>query len=75
MTPYLAHYLREYRAERESLYLGMGQILSPDDFVFGDDAGQPIDPSVLSHNFGRIVKKAAAEQLGALLPSGVVSGS
>ncbi|MFC1860067.1 tyrosine-type recombinase/integrase [Chloroflexota bacterium] len=128
MTPQLANYLREYRAERESLYLIIGRVLSLDDFVFGDDAGQPIDPSVLSHNFGRIVKKAgldvrfhdlrhscatlmlgagvhpkivqemlghssiqitldtyshtvpgmqkaAAEQLGALLPSGVVSGS
>ena len=128
MTPHLANYIREYRAERESLYLIIGRTLSPDDFVFSDDIGQPIDPSVLSHNFGRIVKKAgldvrfhdlrhscatlmlgagvhpkivqdmlghssiqitldtyshtvpgmqkaAAEQLGALLPSGVVSGS
>ena len=127
MTPQLANYLNEYRAERELRYCMMGRILSLDDFVFGDPAGQPIDPSVLSHNFGRIVKKAglcvrfhdlrhscatlmlgagvhpkivqemlghssiqitldtyshtvpgmqraAAEQLGSLLPSGVVSG-
>lgn len=126
MTPPLARYLAEYKAERESLYLRMGRILSPDDLVFGDDVGQPIDPSVLSHNFGRIVKmaglnvrfhdlrhscatlalsagvhpkivqemlghssiqitldvyshvlpglqKAAAEQLGSLLPEGVIS--
>ena len=106
----------------------IGKVLSLDDFVFGDEAGQPIDPSLVSHNFGRIVKKAGldvrfhdlchscatlmlgagvhpkivqemlghssiqitldtyshtvpgmqkatAEQLGALLPSGVLSGS
>lgn len=61
MTPPLARYLGEYKAERESLYLRMGRILSPDDFVFGDDAGQPLDPSSLSHAFGRIVKKARLE--------------
>ena len=127
MTPSLVDFLREYRAEREMLYLGMSRLLSPDNLVFGDEAGQPIDPSTLSHNFGRIVKmagldvrfhdlrhscatlmlaagvhpkivqemlghssiqitldtyshtvpgmqRAAAEQLGSLLPSGVISG-
>ncbi|TET98562.1 MAG: site-specific integrase [Anaerolineales bacterium] len=123
----VADFLREYRGEREMLYLGMGRLLTPDNLVFGDEAGQPIDPSTLSHNFGRIVKKvglavrfhdlrhscatlmlaagvhpkivqemlghssiqitldtyshtvpgmqrAAADQLGVLLPPGVVSG-
>ena len=61
MTTHLANYLREYRAERESLYLIIGRVLSLDDFVFGDDAGQPIDPSTLSHVFSRIVKKAGLD--------------
>ena len=56
MTPRLVNYLREYRAERESLYLIIGSVLSLDDFVFGDEADQPIDPSTLSHVFSRIVK-------------------
>lgn len=61
LTPPLARYLAEYKAERESLYLQMGLLLSPDDFLFGDDAGQPLDPSSLSHTFNRIVKKAGLE--------------
>ena len=61
MTPSLADYLREYRADRESLYLMNGRLLSPNDLVFADEAGQPIDPSVLSHGFGRIVKMAGLD--------------
>ena len=38
-----------------------GRLLSPNDLVFADEAGQPIDPSVLSHGFGRIVKMAGLD--------------
>ena len=58
MTPKLACFLREYKREREVLYLELGSVLSPDSLVFANADGGPIDPSVLSHNFGRIVKKA-----------------
>jgi len=58
LTPKLGCYLREYRREREILYLELGSVLGPDDLVFANMDGQPVDPSVLSHNFGRIVKKA-----------------
>jgi len=58
MTPKLASFLREYRAERELLSLELGKVLSLDDLVFADIDGKPIDPSTLTHNFGRIVKRA-----------------
>jgi len=58
MTPKLALFLREYRAERESLYWQLGVPPTPDDLVFSNIDGRPIDPSTLTHNFGRIVKRA-----------------
>ena len=63
MTPKLALFLRDYRAERESLYWQLGQPLSLDSLVFASHAGKPIDPSVLSHNFARIVKRAGLENV------------
>jgi integrase len=58
MTAKLADYLSEYRGERESLSLHLGRLLKPDDLVFSNGEGKPIDPYVLSHNFARIVKRA-----------------
>jgi len=63
MTPKLADYLREYKADRESLALHLGRLLKPDDLVFSNPDGRPIDPSVLSHNFARIVKKAGLKNV------------
>ncbi|MFC1893986.1 tyrosine recombinase XerC [Chloroflexota bacterium] len=54
MTPKLAIYLREYQAERESLYQQLGRQLGLDDLVFTSVAGKPIDPGVVSHTFARI---------------------
>ena len=58
MTPKLALFLREYRAERESLYWQLGQPLGLNDLVFASVEGKPLDPGVLSHNFARIAKRA-----------------
>jgi len=58
MTPKLALYLREYRAERESLYWQLGQPLTPDSLVFANIEGKPIDPGVLSHAFNRMAARA-----------------
>jgi len=58
MTPKLFCFLREYKAERESLFLHLGKLLSLDDPVFTNEKSKPIDPSTLAHNFGRIVKRA-----------------
>jgi len=58
MTPKLALFLREYKAEREVLYLELGKILSLDDLVFINIEGKPIDAGVLSHAFNRMAKQA-----------------
>ncbi len=58
MTPKLALFLAEYRTERESLHWQLGVPLTLDDLVFANIDGRPIDPSTLTHNFGRIVKRA-----------------
>ena len=60
MTPKLSCFLREYQAERESLYWQLGVLPTLDDLVFASAKcnGKPIDPSTLTHNFGRIVKRA-----------------
>ncbi len=57
MTPKLACFLREYRAERESLYRSLGKELTLNDLVFASVEGKPIDGRVMSHAFGRMVKK------------------
>lgn len=63
MTPKLAVFLREYRAERETLYQQLGQSLSLDSLVFASVEGKPIDPGVLSHEFAKIVKRAGLENV------------
>jgi integrase len=60
MTPKLAAFLREYKAERESLYWQLGQPLSLDSLVFGN-LEKPLDPSILSHEFARIARLAGLE--------------
>jgi len=47
-----------YKAERESLSLHLGKLLSLDDLVFANIDGEPINPSTLTHNFARIVGQA-----------------
>jgi len=61
MTPKLALYLKEYRAERESLYWHFGEPLTLDSLVFGNQEGKPLDPFVLSHDFSRIARQAGLE--------------
>lgn len=58
MTNKLHDYLIEYKGERESLSLHSGRFLKPDDLIFANSEGGPIDPGVLSHNFARIAKRA-----------------
>jgi len=58
MTPKLALFLREYRAERERLYQQLGKRLTLDDLVFASSEGKPIDPCVLTHAFTRLARQA-----------------
>jgi integrase len=58
MTPKLALFLRDYRAERESLYRQLGKLLTLDDLVFASVEGKPIDAGMLSHSFSRMATQA-----------------
>jgi len=63
MTRKLADYLREYKAEKESLSLHLVRLPKLDDLVFSNVEGKPIDPGVLTHNFHRIAKRAGLENV------------
>jgi len=63
MTAKLADYLSEYKGEKESLSLHLGRLLKPDDLVFSNIEGKPIDPGVLSHSFARLVKQAGLQSV------------
>ena len=63
MTPKLALFLREYKAERERLYHELGKVVTLDDLVFASVEGKPIDPCVLTHNFGRLAARAGLEKV------------
>jgi integrase len=58
MTPKLARYLSEYQSQRAAIYRQIGKPLTLDELVFTSLALKPLDPSVLSHDFHRIVKQA-----------------
>jgi len=57
MTPKLALFLRGYRTEREVLYRQLEKELTLDGLVFASVEGEPLDPSVLTHAFGKICKR------------------
>ena len=63
MTANLVDYLSEYKGEKESLSLHLGRLLKPDDLVFSNAEGEPIDPYSLSHAFAKIAKRAGLENL------------
>ena len=63
MTAKLADYLSEYRGERESLFLHLGRLLKPDDLIFSNVEGKPINPGVLRHSFTRVVKRAGLQSV------------
>jgi integrase len=58
MTPKLAAFLRQYKVQREVLYLEQGIVLGLDSLVFANDKGKPLDPNVVTHNFSGIAREA-----------------
>lgn len=63
MTPKLNLFLREYKADRESLYWQLGKPLTLDDLVFTNVDLKPVDPCVLTHAFNRMVKRAGLDNV------------
>jgi len=58
MTPKLALFLRQHRQERERIAHQLGIDVALDDLVFAYPDGRPLDPSIISHEFGRIARQA-----------------
>ena len=63
MTPKLALFLRQYKAQREVMYLERGKVLGLDALIFASDKGKPLDPCTVTHNFARIVRRAGLGQV------------
>jgi integrase len=62
MTPKLALFLRQYKAERESRCLQLGRILQPTDLLFTTINDKPLHPSVVTHQFQKMCIKAGIPQ-------------
>lgn len=58
LSPSAVSVLREHKEKQKLEQAMLGMPLTLDDLVFANCDGQPIDPSTLTHNFGRIVKCA-----------------
>lgn len=58
MTPALALFLRQYKAEQEAQCHQVGTTLKPDDLVFCNLQGNPLDPGTVTHHFARTARKA-----------------
>jgi integrase len=58
MTPKLAIFLREYKSAREWFYIQCNKIMTPDTLVFTSYNGEPLNASVITHNFQRMTARA-----------------
>ena len=58
MTPKLAAMLRDYKTNREWLYIQSNKLFALDDLLFTTYRGQPFNPSVIGHNFRKIALQA-----------------
>ena len=63
LPPSLALLLREYRSDHQDLGRTSGTRLNGDDFVFCRADGRPLDPSVVTRTFTKMVKKAGLGQV------------
>jgi len=58
LSPSVAELLRGYHAEQEAKRLLLGTALTGQDLVFAHPDGSPLDPSTITHAFGKLIKKA-----------------
>jgi integrase len=54
MIPKLAVMRRDYKTNREWLYIQSNKLFALDDLLFTTYRGQPLNPSVIGHNFHKI---------------------
>ena len=58
LSPSLALLLREYKAEQQTQRILLGKLPARSDLVFSHFDGKPLDPSVVSHTFAKVLEKA-----------------
>ena len=63
MPPSLAISLREHREQREQQRILQGATLQGTDLVFAHHDGSPLDPSTVSHTFGKIARRAGLSNI------------
>ena len=63
IPPSLALLLRDYRVKVEGQRLLLGTTLKDSDFVFAHLDGSPLEPSTVTHMFGKVVRRAGIENL------------
>jgi integrase len=58
LSPSLTELLRRHHTEQETQRILLGKTLSGHDLVFAHPDGSPLDPSTITHAFGKLIKKA-----------------
>jgi len=58
LSPSLALVLRQHKAQEEERCALLGRALTDDAFVFAHPDGTPLDPSTVTHTFGKIIRNA-----------------
>ena len=58
LPPSLAILLRQHKERQEEQRILLGSIVKETDLVFAHPDGSPLDPSTVSHTFGKIARKA-----------------
>ena len=58
LSPSLTELLRRHHTERETQKIFLGKALAGEDLVFAYPDGSPLDPSTVTHAFGKLIKTA-----------------
>jgi integrase len=58
LSPSLTELLRQHHAEQEAQKVLLGKMLTGRDLVFAHPDGSPLDPSTVTHAFGKLIRKA-----------------
>jgi integrase len=58
LSPSLTELLRRHHTEQETQKILLGKAFAGHDLVFAHPDGSPLDPSTVTHAFGKLIKKA-----------------
>ena len=63
LTPSVALFLRQHKAEQERQRILLGKPLNESDLVFSHPDGRPLDPNTLTHAMGKILRRAGVRHI------------